>query len=308
VIRISATNIIPAMGMTMGVDYKTLSEPVDSTGASYYTVDQHYIENFGLKLIAGRNFPDDIPGDREQFVIINEKAALKLGFKSPADAIGQFIARTEASDQPVEIIGILEDFHFDLFMDDIQPLVLRYVPDEFRYANIKISGNDVAGTLAFFAKKWKQLDPDHALNYKFFDEQLATTNSIFRDVISIIGFIAFLAISISSLGLLGMATFTAESRQKEIGVRKVMGASVRSLLLLLSRGFIYMLAVSVVIAVPLTYFFNNFWLQEFAYRVQLGPSIFLAGILIIFVIGLLTIGSQTIRAALANPANTLRDE
>jgi putative ABC transport system permease protein len=193
-------------------------------------------------------------------------------------------------------------------MEDIRPLVLRYKPDEFRYANIKITGNDIPGTLAFLENKWKQLDPVHTFNYKFFDEQLAKTNAIFRDVISIIGFISFLSISISSLGLLGMATFTAETRRKEIGIRKVMGASVKGVLLLLSKGFIYLLVIASAVAIPVSYFLNNIWLQEFAYRINMGPSIFLVSLIIIFLIGLITIGSQTLQAALANPAVTLRDE
>ncbi len=308
VLRVSATSIIPAMGMMTGAKYKKLSEPVDSADVSYWAVDQNYIENFGLKLIAGRNFPEEISDQKEQYVVINQKAAEELGFEDPRNAVGQFIARSSETEEVVEIIGILEDFYFELFMDEIRPLVLRYKPDEFRYANIKITGNDIPGTLTFLETRWKQLDPVHTFNYKFFDEQLAKTNAIFRDVISIIGFISFLAISISSLGLLGMATFTAESRRKEIGIRKVMGASVKGVLLLLSKGFIYLLIIASSIALPVSYFLNNIWLQEFAYRIPLGPSIFLTGLIIIFVIGLLTIGSQTLRAALASPAITLRDE
>jgi putative ABC transport system permease protein len=308
VLRVSATSIIPAMGMMTGAKYKKLSEPVDSADVSYWAVDQNYIENFGLKLIAGRNFPEEISDQKEQYVVINQKAAEELGFEDPRNAVGQFIARSSETEEVVEIIGILEDFYFELFMDEIRPLVLRYKPDEFRYANIKITGNDIPGTLTFLETRWKQLDPVHTFNYKFFDEQLAKTNAIFRDVISIIGFISFLAISISSLGLLGMATFTAESRRKEIGIRKVMGASVKGVLLLLSKGFIYLLIIASAIALPVSYFLNNIWLQEFAYRIPLGPSIFLTGLVIIFVIGLLTIGSQTLRAALASPAITLRDE
>jgi putative ABC transport system permease protein len=308
ILRVSATNIIPAMGVRMGVRYKKISDPVDSADMCYYTVEQNYIKNFGLKLIGGRNFPEEISDQKEQYVIINQKAAKELGYEDPRNALGQFIARIGENEDPVEIIGILEDFYYDLFMDDIRPLVLRYKPDEFRYANIKITGHDIPGTLAFLEKKWKQLDPVHPFNYKFFDEQLATTNAIFGDVISIIGFISFLAISISSLGLLGMSTFTAESRRKEIGIRKVMGASVKGVLYMLSKGFLNLLIIASVIAIPLAYFLNNVWLQEFAYRVKLSPSIFLGGLLIVFLIGLITIGSQTFRAALANPASTLRDE
>ena len=148
----------------------------------------------------------------------------------------------------------------------------------------------------------------HPFNYKFFDEQLAKTHAIFGDILSMIGFVAFLAISISSLGLLGMATFAAETRRKEIGIRKVLGAEIRGLLVLLSGGFFILLIIAAVIAIPLSYLINNAWLQEFAYRISMGPAIFLGGMLIVFLIGLLTIGSQTLKAAMTNPAAVLRDE
>jgi putative ABC transport system permease protein len=307
VIRISASNIIPAMGFMTGAEYKKYTDPNDSLSVAYYAVDQGYIQNFGLKLIAGNNFPELLSEQSEQYVILNETAVRKLGYDSPSSAIGEYLIE-ENTENPVEIIGVLEDFYFDLFMDDIRPLVLRYKPNEFRYANVKISGIDKTGVVEFLDRKWKTIDPVHVFNYKYYDEQLAKTHAIFGDVISIIGFISFLAISISSLGLLGMATFTAESRRKEIGIRKVMGASIKSVLLLLSRGFIYLLLIASLIAIPLTYFLNNIWLQEFAYRIRMGPVIFLGGFLIIFIIGIITIGSQTLRASLTNPAMILRDE
>lgn len=307
VIRVSASNIIPAMGVSMGATFVSQAHPEDSLYMNHFIVDQNYITNFGLTLVAGRNFPQEISDNTEQYVIINETACDKLGYGDPSHAIGDIIIARDNS-EAVQIIGVLKDFHYDLFMDNIQPLVLRYDPKNFQYANVKVTGNNLQETVSFLENKWKKIDQVHVFNYKFFDEQLAKTNSIFRDVISIIGFIALLAITISSLGLLGMATFTSETRRKEIGIRKAMGASTNSVLILLSKGFIYLLIVAAAIAIPLSYYLNRIWLQEFAYRIKLGPSLFLGGILIILILGLFTIGSQTLKAALTNPSAILRDE
>ena len=307
VVRTSASSVIPAMGFSFGVQYKNYPQMTDSIQASYFAVDRNYISNLGLTLVAGRNFPEDLSDKTEHYIIINETGAMKLGYDRPAEAVGHFLIDNDKKD-PVEIIGVLKDFNFELFQDKFGPLVLRYKPSDYRYINVKIAGNDIPGTISFLEKKWKENDKVHPFNYKFFDEQLAKTHAIFGDILSVIGFIAFLAISISSLGLLGMATYSSESRRKEIGIRKVLGAEVSGLLMLLSKGYLILLVIATIIAVPLAYLINNAWLEQFAYRVNFGPSIYLTGIFIVFIIGLLTIGSQTLKTALTNPSTTLRDE
>ncbi|HLF36010.1 MAG TPA: ABC transporter permease [Cyclobacteriaceae bacterium] len=307
VLKISASNLVPATGFSYGSKYRTYPDLEDSIEMPYFGIDQNFIGNFGLTLVAGRNFPENSSRSTEQYVIMNESAIRELGFSTTSEAIGRLVVEAE-SKQPVEIIGIVKDFNYELFMENIRPLTLRYNPDEFRYLNLKISGSDIPGTLKFLESKWKDADKVHPFNYKFFDEQLAKTHAIFGDILSMIGFVAFLAISISSLGLLGMATFAAETRRKEIGIRKVLGAEIRGLLVLLSGGFFILLIIAAVIAIPLSYLINNAWLQEFAYRISMGPAIFLGGMLIVFLIGLLTIGSQTLKAAMTNPAAVLRDE
>ena len=306
IIRISASNVLPAMGFSYGVKYKSFPDLKDSVTGSYFSVEQNYIKNLGLTLVAGRDFPENLSDSTEQYVIMNETGAKDLGYKNPSEAVGHFLIDSD-SKQSVQIVGILKDFNYELFMDKIRPLFLRFRPVDFRYLNIKITGNNVGGTVNFLEKKWKEIDKVHPLNYRFFDQQLAKANAIFGDILSIVGFVAFLAISISSLGLLGMATYAAETRRKEIGIRKVLGAEVKGLLILLSRGFITLLIIATIIAIPLGYLINNIWLENFAYRIHLGPAIFLTGISVVFVIGFLTIGSQTLKAALTNPAAILRD-
>jgi len=262
--------VIPATGFSYGVEYKTYPSLEDSIGLYYFSIDQHYMNNLGLTLLAGRNFPDLASDQNEKYVILNETAVKELGYAMPSEAVGQYLLDKQQN-QPVEIIGVVRDFYFDLFMEKISPLALRYRPAEFRHMNIRITGNNIGGTLAFLEKKWKEMDRIHPFQYKFFDQQLARTHAIFGDVLSVISFIAFLAITISSLGLLGMAIYTTETRRKEIGIRKVLGAEINGLLYLLSRGFMVMLFIATLIAVPLAYLINHLWIQEFAYRIRLGP-------------------------------------
>jgi len=304
--QISASSLIPATGFSDGGKLKTPDDS-DSTSVFYIGTDHNYIENLKLELLYGNNLPLDASMNSGGYIVVNEATAKKFGFETTQEIVGEVYYLSNKEDM-VEVVGVIKDFYYDLFMDDIGPLVLHYNPEKFRYMNVRISGNNLKETLAFIESKWKQIDKIHTYEYKFFDEQLASSHAIFGDVISIVGFIAVLAVSIACLGLLGMATYTAETRLKEIGIRKVMGASVKSILLLLSKGFIILLGIAIIIGVPIAYFLNNLWLQMFVYKVNLGISIFGISILIMLILGLLTVGSQTLRAALASPSITLRDE
>jgi putative ABC transport system permease protein len=291
--QVSASSLIPATGFSDGGRLKT-KDDADSTSIFYIGADHNYVENLNLELLYGNNLPVDISLNSGNYIVVNEATAKKFGY--------------ESKDDMVEVVGVVRDFYYDLFMEDIGPLAIHYNPEGFRYLNVRITGNNLKETLDFMESKWKQIDKIHAYEYKFFDEQLANTHAIFGDVISIVGFIAILAVSIACLGLLGMATYSAETRLKEIGIRKVMGASVNSILLLLSKGFIILLGIAILIGGPLAYFINNLWLQMFVYKVNFGFTIFGISILIMLILGLLTIGSQTLRAAMASPSITLRDE
>ena len=304
--QISASNLIPATGFSDGGLLKKPDDS-DSTGVFYLGTDHNYIDNLKLELLYGNNLPVDDSDNSGTYIVVNETTAQRFGYKNPQDIIGEIFYLSNKNDM-VEVIGVVKDFYYDLFMEEIGPLVIHYNPGNFRYINVRISGNNLKETLSFIETKWKKIDKIHAFEYQFFDEQLANSHAIFGDVISIVGFIAILAVSIACLGLLGMATYTAETRLKEIGIRKVMGASVQSILLLLSRGFIILLAIAILIGGPLAYFMNNLWLQMFAYKVDFGITIFGTSILIMLILGLLTVGSQTLRAALTSPSITLRDE
>ena len=175
-------------------------------------------------------------------------------------------------------------------------------------ANVRILPTDIRQSLSDLEESWAAIDPMHPMEAKFLEDQLNTALQAFVDILKVFGFLTFLAVSIACLGLLGMAVFTAESRIKEVGIRKVLGANVLQLVLLLSKGFLQLLLIAVFIAIPIAYFGNNLWMQNFANRIELGAGIFISGVTIMLILGLVIIVSQTFRAAMSNPVESLKDE
>jgi len=299
---------MPATGFNNGTRLITTDDEQDTIYGGSMAIDHNFLKNMEIDIIAGRNFPENASTEKEQYVLINETAVKEFGYENPEDIIGAFFIEKN-SGVTLEVIGVTKDFFYEiLFLDPIKPFYFRYIPKDYKYANIKVRGNDLQGTLSYIEDTWKKVDKIHTFEYRIFDDQLAETHGLIKDIISIIGFISILAISIACLGLLGMAIFNTETRIKEIGIRKAMGADTRNIVLLLSKGFVFLLAIAVVIGIPLAYIINNAWLQMFAFRISFGIGIFGLGIGILLILGLITIGSQTIKAANTNPAKILRTE
>ena len=305
--RVSASSILPATMIREGNMYYRIDEDRDSIYMENISSDPNFITNLGFKIIAGKNFDPDNLDVNKRYMVVNRAAVDKLGFDNPEEVLGLNLTDREG-EAGRQVIGVVEDFHFDVFDNGIQPLSFIYDPGKFRYLNVKVSGENLNETLVFMEEKWKELDKVHRFKYEFYDEQLAESQGIFGDMMSIVGFVALIAISIASMGLLGMATYSTETKIKEIGIRKVLGATVGSILVQISRGYVGMLVLAVIIATPIAYYLNNLWLQLFAVRVDFGIGILSIGVLLLLVIGLLAIGSQTLRASLTNPSETLRDE
>ena len=312
--KISASSIMPATMIKEGDKIYKLDETQDSLYLDHISIDHNFINNLDFEIITGSDFNQNLIDENKRFIIVNEAAAKNFGYDNINDIVGEKFStvnmyNTEGNgDEIVEVIGIVKDFHFDIFQNQIKPFMFTCNPEEYRYLNIKVSGQNLNETVEFLESKWKEIDKIHTFQYQFFDEQLADSQGIFSDVLSIVGFVSIIAIVIAGMGLLGMATYSAETKIKEIGIRKVLGASVRGILVQISRGYIYMLLIAIAIATPIAYFLNNTWLQFFAIRVNFSIWILVFGVLLLLILGLLAIGSQTIKAAMTNPANTLRDE
>jgi putative ABC transport system permease protein len=269
--------------------------------------DENFIPDLEIEIVAGRNFSENARLQQEKYVILNETAARIFGFEFPADALGQVVEFDE--EVSLEVIGVVEDFVSHLVSAPLRPLAVRMIPKHYRFANLKLATSDRESVVAFLEEKWKGLEPFRPLAYAFFTDRLNDAFTQSREILQTVSIVAFMTIFIAFFGLLGMVIYDTDARIKEIGIRKVMGASSFALVGLISKRFIYLLAFAAALASPLAWFVNNnLFLQNMAHRITLGFDIFLVGLGAMFVLGLLIIFSQTIRAAHRNPVESLRYE
>ena len=304
---VSAASHVPAAGTSYGRGFKRNLDEPDWTNLGFFLVDENYLENMNVKLLAGSFFNEANGGSNKNFLIINQQAVKKLQFKSDLDAINQEVIFQPDSSRKI-IIGVVKDYnHQDLFQA-IGPVALMYDPAEFNLVQVAYAGT-YENAVKTIEKAWSAVNPGLKIDYKEVESEINQFYEIFfGDIVKVLGFIAILAILISCLGLLGMATYTTETRIKEISIRKILGSSGSALVLLLSKGFLTMLVLAVALGVPAAYFINNIWLNLIAYHTSLDLSAISIGVCILILFGLLTIGSQTIRATFVKPVENLKGE
>lgn len=300
---ISASMMVLSVGDTYSSTIK-YEDPLDSTHIFHNSIDENYLSLHDHELIAGENFRALSTEEKEESeVIVNEKTLERFKLGTPADAIGKELT---ISGKRMQIIGVVKDFHHSTLYNEIRYFAFRNDPSVHRVLNLKIASADIGVTMNRLQAVWKKIDPVHPFKARFYDEDIQEAYSETTGMIKIIGFLALLAISIASFGLLGMVVFTTETRVKEISIRKVLGATERGLFFMLSRGFISLLIIASLIAIPITYYlFDQLVFAEIVYRAPVGPLELLLSAGIVIVIALLAISSQTIRVARANPAETL---
>jgi putative ABC transport system permease protein len=304
VTSVSAGSHIPGIGNSWPTDIKAKPED-ESYHAAYFSVDPYYLSTMGIKLIAGEDFPKD-PDMNTNLVIINRKAVEYFKFKSLQDAVGQDILIYDTL--PVKVIGVVEDYKYVAFFSQIKPLILRMNPEQYNLAVLRINTQDKEATLSKFKSAWKSIDPYHDLDGSFLEYSIKDFYSIFGDVVYTVGFTTILAIVVACLGLFGMASYSIQTRLREVGVRKVFGSLSGSVALHIARSFIIMLAIAASIAAPLAYILNTTWLKFIAFHVTFGAGTILAGVSIVFIFGILTILTQTLKAANSNPVDVLKYE
>jgi len=282
--------------------------PPDQTQLMHQmSIDHEFIPTMGMQIAAGRNFLPTISTDSGQAALINETAARRLEWKNP---VGKTII-SYRSPGPVTktIVGVVRDFHIESLHKEIGPFFIENNPSDFhRYLLIKIMSGNLPATMEFLRKKWTEIFPQLPFDFSFLDETFDRQYKSDEKIQAIFYNFGVLAIFISCLGLFGLASFTSEQRTKEIGIRKALGASVSGIILMLSKEFTKWVLAANVIAWPLAYFAMRQWLQNFAYRTEIGFSTFILAGVLAFVIALLTVGYQAIRAARANPVEALRYE
>jgi len=273
-----------------------------------YSVDFDYLQTLGMKLVAGRDFSPEQRLDSSS-VILNETAMQLLGWDTIEDK--RFV-EFETNDldgnrRMLSVIGTVEDFHFESFRHDIRPLAIRVHPGHPRHLLVRMRAGQSQEVLVFLQEKWEAATTA-PFEYTFLDQQFDQLYRADEDLGRIFGYFAGLAIFIASLGLFGLTTFSVEQRTKEVGVRKVLGASVTNIVTLLSKDFLWLVALSTLIAIPVAYFAMNRWLESFAYRIMIGPSVLLLAVGIALLIALVTVSFQAVKAALADPVKSLRYE
>ncbi|HYK46993.1 MAG TPA: ABC transporter permease [Parafilimonas sp.] len=270
-----------------------------------YYVDFDYINQYKIKVVAGRAFSRDFATDTTQAMILNEAAVKMFGYTSPQQAIGK---RFKQWGREGKIIGVVKDFHFRSLQEQIKPLSMRIEPNGNNLVSVNLSTTNLPKTIAAIENAWKRLIPNRPFSYyfldEFFDRQYRAEERFGKLFLNF----AVLAIFISCLGLLGLASYSTMQRTKEIGIRKVMGASVSNVVKLLSKDFLKLVLISFFIAAPVGWFVMNKWLQDFAYRTPISWWIFAAAVVLTLAITCLAVGIQTIKAAIANPVRSLRTE
>ena len=278
----------------------------DSIVAIDLRVDERFLGVMGIDLLAGNNLPPADTG-RASFILVNETTTKALGYQHPAEIVGEIF---EDRGEQVTVAGVFQDITFFLLFSKkpTGPIALRNEPDKFNFANIKITPDNQKEVLAQLEKKWATVDPLHPFKYELYQDKLANYNQGVFDLVAIVGFFAFVSVTIACLGLLGISIYTTERRTKEVGIRKVLGANGFGLALLLSKEFLYLLLIAIFIAAPLSYFLNNLWLNYLIIRVDFHLSFVILGSLILLALGILVIGPQTIRISNTNPVNSLKQE
>ncbi len=270
-----------------------------------YFVNEDYIQQLGIKIIAGRGFSRDFASDSSKAMIINEKAVSLLGYANAQDAIG---ANYQQWGSNGEVIGVVKDFNFQSLQDEIDPLTMRLDPTQTDIITIKIEANNTAQTLASIESTWKSMMPGDPFEYYFLDELFNNQYQAEEQFEDLFLSFALLAIFISCLGLLGLAAYSTIQRKREIGIRKIIGASVSSIVNLLSKEFIKLVATAFIISAPIAWYLMDSWLEDFAYKIDIKWWMFIVSGLGSMVIALVTVSFQAIKAATLNPVKSLRTE
>lgn len=302
---VTTSSILIAGNSMQGGDIR-LKRGGDPRPIHQIATDLNYIPVMGLQLVAGENFPADANPNREQYVLLNEKAVAHFALGTPQEALGQTLWWNDST--PVTVRGVLRDFHYRPLKEAIQPFAMRFVPQQANIVHLRLQPGDPGPTLAALESIWRKADPVHPFAPAFMEQRMQNAYRDIELLNGLLGFFALLGLSLACFGLLGMVTYITSTKTKEIGLRKTLGASVAQVTLLLSRNFLLLLGLAVLIALPAGYFLSNAILNQFAARVVIGGLVLGGCVAVLLILGLLSVGVQSVKAALANPVESLRGE
>lgn len=310
---VTSSSSIPGqnIGFIMGYSHRSSQGDEKNLRLSTLEIGSRYLNQFGVKVIAGHAFSQNPWGGKNAPMLLNEAAVISLGFKSPQDAVGKIVETKNGRGRVFqnEVIGVVKNFHQVSFKDDYTPIVFRPSdPNSTTHYELKLNTADMAKTIALVEKTYKSVYPESAFEYFFLDEFFDQQYKVEQHFGQVFSLFSGFAIFVACLGLFGLTLVTITQRIKEIGIRKVLGASVPNILVLLSKDFVKLILIAGVIALPLGYWAGNQWLQNYAFRIHFNMLFFLIPIVMVFLIAFFTISFQAVKAALANPVKSLRTE
>jgi ABC-type antimicrobial peptide transport system permease subunit len=303
--KVSLSFAPPSAGFNWTSGFRYTPHGDTDYAANMKMADTDYLNLYGLTLVAGRNFNRS---DTLNEIVVNEALTQKLGFKTPQEALGQIIMMGRRNQSSREIVGVVKDFHVFSLHQSIMPVVIGSNRGAYNIAGIKLNMSNVKETLPKIEKIWTSVFPEYVYEYDFLDKQLGEFYLGEERQANLFKIFALIAIFIGCIGLYGLVSFMVTQKTKEIGVRKVLGASVNQIVFIFTKEFAKLLLIAFIIASPLVYYVMQGWLENFSYRIELGISVFLIAILVSALIATLTVGYKSFKAATVNPVKSLRTE
>ena len=297
----SLSNTPPSSGNVQSTDF-SMEGKDERYGTQIKTVDNNYIDLYGLKLIAGNNVLDL---DTARGFMVNEKLATMVGYNNAEEMLGKNI---KSNGITLPVVGVLKDFHTMSLHEPIEATLLYNRIRRYETLSLKVNSTDMQQLIKQVQQKWETSYPQFIFSYKFLDDEIKEFYEQEEKMSTLLAIFTSIAIFIGCLGLFGLATFMANQKTKEIGVRKVLGASVQSIVFLFSREYVKLIVIGFVLAAPLAWYVMGQWLNDFAYKISIGPAIFFTGLSISFLIAIITVGYRSMRAATVNPVNSLKCE
>lgn len=298
------SNIVPGEENFSIGSFYTRQDPDVHRDCYRVRVDENYFLNFSIDVLSGRNFIKDMASDSNA-VVLNETAAKMFGFTRES-AVGQVLNFN--SGYPLKVIGVVTDYHHSSLKESLDPIMFSYRPNAANYFSMKIAAANISETIVNVESLWNEVYPDNPFQYFFLDEFFNRQYKSDQQFITVFSAFAIMVIAVACMGLFGLVSFTVEQSRKEIGIRKVLGASAQKLMLLLTRDYVVLILISICISLPLGYWLMTEWLGDFAYRTTIGPLVYLSGAISIILITLITVSFKSISAANSNPIHSLRDE
>lgn len=283
-----------------------VSGEITYKGPAIYEVDEDFVPTYKMKMVAGRNFSNDFPLDSANALMLNESAARLFGYPNPEDIIGKSF---EQWGREGKVVGVVEDFNYVSLHEEVEPLSIRFGTQyNVSVISLRLNSSDYSKTISELENIWLEAVPHRPFDTRFVDQNFNLQYEADQRFGMIFSVFSTLAMFVACLGLFGLTIYSTAQRNKEIGVRKVLGASISHIIALLSKDFLALFAIALVIAIPLSWYVMNSWLDGFAYRISLGVEVFAFAAIVTLIVAFITMSFKTVNAALANPVESLRDE